>query len=725
MEEYEIENKGFRKENACIKMGHYYNKVHQKHIESYGEFGAENIRDNIKPTFEKALEQYEDNNKNNNMLLVGKVQSGKTSNLELFTALALDNGYNMVIIYGGYDNTLLTQTKDRFTETFDIPKDINFSNKSPVIFSSDESDELLAVDNETIEDLLVFEKPIFIISMKRPVAMDKVNKVLDRIDKTQLKAFIIDDEGDQASLNTEKDKKNDASATYKSIRNMKDHLGDPLYLSVTATPQALVLLDEYSRLIPDSIRVITPGNGYCGADVYHLDDDELIEIIEDDLIEIIEEEDQDLNKSKFAYYLKEAIKHYIISSAIMNIRGFFTSEMLVHSYRKTSEHDIIYDLAYSYIESLQDMINDEDSEGLKTVKKEFEEVYKKMFKKEVISQYEFDDVWQIIIDITIKRVRVILKNSKGKETQGSEKSARYKIYIGGDLLQRGVTFPNLVTSFFSNWAKDGGNMDTNLQRARWFGYREKYIDICKIFTTSEISKEFTNLSEIETDLWEQFRAIEDGEMEIKDILISGEDTNQNPTRKIVASYKKHALKGWMRQRFGIFDVNQVEKNNQLIEELLNNSSFKDTSVGREDDGKTAEYACIEKEKLIDLIDNIQAVFDMKPFEKKSLKALIESEKEIPVIVMKDDEKDVRKRSFYSDNKIYALMQGADNPNPEKVIYHGDKHVIIDDEKVNIQIHKILPMRRNEHTNEKNESKEHIQYMFAIYVPEKKIYFVRG
>ena len=231
--------------------------------------------------------------------------------------------------------------------------------------------------------------------------MDKVNAVLDRIDKTELKAFIIDDEGDQASLNTEKDKINEASATYKSIRNMKDQLGDPLYLSVTATPQALVLLDEYSRLIPDSIRVITPGKGYCGADSYHLDDDDLIEIIEDDLIEIIEDDDQDLNKSKFACYLKKAIRHYIISSAIMHIRGSYTSEMIVHSYRKVSEHDIIYDLVYSYIESLQDMINDNDAEGLETVKKEFEEAYKKMFKKEVISQYEFDDVWHIITDIIL------------------------------------------------------------------------------------------------------------------------------------------------------------------------------------------------------------------------------------------------------------------------------------------------------------------------------------
>jgi len=63
-------------------------------------------------------------------------------------------------------------------------------------------------------------------------------------------------------------------------------------------------------------------------------------------------------------------------------------------------------------------------------------------------------------------------------------------YLGGDLLQRGVTFENLITTYFTRWAKMGGNMDTNLQRARWFGYRSKYIDLCKIFTTKEISVEF-------------------------------------------------------------------------------------------------------------------------------------------------------------------------------------------------------------------------------------------
>ncbi|MEE0715577.1 MAG: Z1 domain-containing protein [Eubacterium sp.] len=717
MEEYVIEKEERENYAVPINQGCYYKKVHSKHIESYGDFGANNIRDNIMSTFKVALEQYY-SEKNNNMLLVGKVQSGKTSNLELFTALALDNGYNMVIIYGGYDNTLLSQTTNRFKKTFDIPSEMDYADELPVVFSSDDSAKLLTVDDEIIEDLLDSNKPIFIISMKRPAAMNKVNDLLNRIEKKQLKAFIIDDEGDQASLNTKKNKKEDASATYASICKMKDLLNEPLYLSVTATPQALVFLDEYSRLRPDSIRVIEPGKGYCGADAYHLFDN--------DIIEIIDPEDQQLlSEGKFAESLRKAIKHYIIASAIMKKRGCQTSEMIIHSHRNVTDHDTIYRMVSSYIQELKDHFEFDDEENINIVKKEYLDIYKSLFKSEIVNTYEFNDLWEIIENKIVKRIYIILKNSAGQVTQATESFRKHKIYIGGDLLQRGVTFPKLVTTYFSRWAKDSGNMDTNLQRARWFGYREKYIDVCKIFTSSEIAREFTNLSEIETDLWEQFNAIEEGNMQIEEILLKADNTKQKPTRKNVATYSTVTFKNrWIKQRVGIFDKKQIEKNNLLVEKLLKECNMTDTNVGRRDRQKSASYTIIEKTKLQSLIEHMQAIFDLEPFEKKPLQDLIESDVEIPVILMNNQGIIVRKRSFYNDNKIYALQQGADNSDPNKVVYEGDSHVIIDKNCVNIQIHKILPMKKDNVGNKK-ELEDCVQYMFAIYVPKEKKYYVKG
>ena len=652
------------------------------------------------------------------MLLVGKVQSGKTSNLELFTALAFDNGFNLVIIYGGYDGTLLSQTTNRFKKTFDIPNDTDYSDDAPVVFTSDDSAQLLTVDDEIIEDLLDANKPIFLISMKRPAAMNKVNDLLARIDKSNLKAFIIDDEGDQASLNTKKNKSKDVSATYSSIVSMKEHLNDPLYLSVTATPQALIFLDEYSCLRPDSIRLIEPGKGYCGVDAYHLYDSGAIELIDD-------EDQQDLSDGILVDSLKNALRHYIIASAIMFKRGRKSSEMIIHSHRNVSNHSTIYKMVNVFIQTFKDQVEYNDEEGLEITKNEYTKAYSTYFNSTVQQNYEFECLWNIICEKIVRKIYLILKNSAGQVTQANENLRKYKIYIGGDLLQRGVTFPGLVTTYFSRWAKDSGNMDTNLQRARWFGYREKWIDLCKIFTSETIAREFTNLSEIETDLWEQFYSIQSGEMQIDDILIHADNTRQKPTRKNVATYNTVVFRNkWIKQRVGIFDKNQIAINNLLVDELLSNVTLQDTSAGRLDGMTTARYAMINRTVLSTLIDHMQVIFDLEPFERRPLIELIESSGDIPVILMNDVDGSGRKRSFYPNNKIYALQQGADNKDKDKAIFLGDSHVVVDANQINIQFHKIIPKKKDP-SGKVTILADYTQYMFAIYVPKEKKYYVKG
>lgn len=705
--------------NFSIKLdGKYYTTIYNKHVNQYGTSNAKNIHDNITATFQEATIQLHSVNMNNNMLLVGKVQSGKTSNLELFTALAFDNGFNVVIIYGGYDNTLLNQTMSRFRKSFDIPHETNYSNDKPVVFSSDDSAQLLAVTDEIIEDLLAENKPIFIISMKRPAAMKKVNALLSRINKDNIKAFIIDDEGDQASLNTKKDKKTTESATYAEIVTMKRHLDNPLYLSVTATPQALIFLDEYSELRPDSIRLIEPGDGYCGAETYHLYDSDLIEIINDT--------DQDeITDGYMVDSLKKALQHYILASAIMLNRGIKSSEMIIHSHRAVNDHKKIYETVNAYVDSFKMTIQNNDYDNLNSYKKEFYNTFTNLFNTQVQNSTNFENLWTVICSDIAKRIGLVLKNSMGQITQANESLTRYKIYIGGDLLQRGVTFPHLVTTYFSRWAKDSGNMDTNLQRARWFGYRKDWIDICKIFTSENIAREFTNLAEIESDLWEQFNAIQSGTMAIDEIIIRAQNTKQKPTRRNVASYTTIQFHhSWIKQRVGIFDKNQINTNNKLIEKLLSSSEFKETSIGRTDNNISAKYAIFERQSLSELIHQMQIIFDLSPFERKPLIDLIESSDDIPVIYMNDNNGQGRQRSFYKNNNIYALQQGADKTDKNKQTYRGDSHVIIDSTKINIQIHKIVPKKKDSSGFEQILT-DYTQYMFAIYLPNEKKYFVKG
>lgn len=649
------------------------------------------------------------------MLLVGKVQSGKTSNLELFTALAFDNGYNILVIYGGYDKTLLKQTTDRFKSTFNATGDISYDDDSPAIYTTDDSDQILSIDDEIMTDLLDNNKPVIFVSMKRPVAMKKINSLFKRLDKSMFKAFIIDDEGDQASLNNAKNKIEDASATYQQIIDMKSLLNDPLYLSVTATPQANIFLDELSFLRPDSIRLIHPGRGYNGAEDYHLSEKDIITIVPDN-------DHDDLESGNIPNSLWDAVNYFIVASAIKRKRATSNSgrysDMIIHDFREVSQHSNIYTAIDNYISCIKASFeyNDDD---VKKYMDDFKKCYDRFISKEIQENLLFEDIANEISTV-VKKTKVILKNGQGKLTQGNEKLKWHKIYVGGDLIQRGLTFPNLITTYFTRWAKSGGNMDTNLQRARWFGYRSKYLDLCKIFTTNEIAQEFTALAEIEDDLWEQFQDVENGNLKIDDILVQSDNTKQNPTSKQRVKYSKVSFKNrWIKQKFIVTDESKILENNKIIDSLFDNAEWNNTTSGSRDNSITAQYAYFDAETLRKLIAVIHDTFDYEPFQKKALSNLLGQEN-VPVIRMGTDKKP-RYRTLYPQNmKIKALQQGANSVDEDKITYEGDSSVIIDKSKLNIQIYKIMPgINKDSPMNSKT------QYMFAIYLPKEKIYFVKG
>ncbi len=697
-----------------LKLGEYFNLVHGKHVAAYGEIGADNIVQNIVETYKRIQLQLASPDKNNNVLLVGKVQSGKTSNLEMLTALAFDNGYNILVIYGGYDTSLLKQTTDRFKETFDVVGEVTYDEEGPAIFTTDDSTQILSIDDEIMTDLLDNNKPVIFVSMKRPVAMRKINSLFNRLDKSKFKAFIIDDEGDQASLNTAKDKIKNASATYKEIVKMKDLLEEPMYLSVTATPQANIFLDDWSRLRPDSIRLIQPGIGYDGADVYHLYENDIIDIVSDD-------DHEDLAAGVIPESLWNAVRYFIVASAIKCKRGTKTkdhySDMIIHAFREVSQHSNIYTSICNYIKCMKDSFEYKD-EDMKIYLSEFRKCYEMYVPGDIRADITFDNLAGDIATV-VKKTKVILKNGIGKTTQGNEKLKWHKIYIGGDLLQRGLTFSNLITTYFTRWATGGGNMDTNLQRARWFGYRSKYIDICKIFTTAEIAQEFTNLAEIEDDLWDQFADVENGVLDIDDILIQSEKTKQNPTSKQRVKYKKVAFKNrWLKQRFLVADEGKIAENDAELQKLFDSVTWEPTTAGSNTGAVTARYAYFDASTLKKLISVIYGVFDYEPFQKKALTDLL-GQDNIPVILMGSDKK-ARYRSIYEhDFRIKALLQGADSTVAEKITYIGDSGVVIDKDKINIQIHRIVPGKDRAHPMDSKE-----QYMFAVYIPKEKTYFVK-
>lgn len=718
MEQYKIEYSS----PLPFTEGRFFELIHKKHIDAYTLKGANNIVQNVRSTYSRLLRQLTTES-NHNSLLVGKVQSGKTSNLELLTALAFDNGYNLLIIYGGYDTELLRQCTERFGATFDSASgDDIVESDTPIVFTTNTvtkgSNPIACLTADFAVDLLEEGRPIIITCLKNSRVLSKVNRLLRTlVNVPNIKPFIIDDEGDQASLNTAK-KKEKGTPTYNAIKAMKGILGNPLYLSVTATPQANIFQDDISALIPASVHLIQPGVGYNGASIYHLSENEIIQSIA-----------EEQSSTTISDPLRKAIYYFIVASAIKQLmaekKKEKLSDMIIHVDRKVSEHGALYSCVNDELKNIKAAFEnkDDDVDGYTFYLNKLKNSYT-LYTSEVIqSQFPFDNTLLEELAICIKKTGVILQNGLGKETKETERTKWHKIYIGGDLLQRGLTFPNLIVSYFTRFAKSGGNMDTTLQRARWFGYRSKYLDLCKIFTTDEISKEFTVLAEVEDDLWEQFEDVEKGLLEIKDIIIQAENTKQKPTAKNKAKFKKISFRNrWVKQKFIVTNDTERSTNNEYIQNLITSvTNWTKTTNGSNIGVETAQYTIFTAEQLNGLIQSIETAFDREPFNKATIKELVGTS-DIPVILMwTDDDNKTRYRSIYQDaakDRIKALHQGANTTDIEKLTYLGDQKVVVDPNKINIQIHYISPGLS------KQDRLGMDQYMFAIYMPKDKIYFVK-
>ena len=91
-------------------------------------------------------------------------------------------------------------------------------------------------------------------------------------------------------------------------------------------------------------------------------------------------------------------------------------------------------------------------------------------------------------------------NSSGKEVPW-EKKGYHVIAIGGDKLSRGLTLEGLTISYY---LRSSTMYDTLMQMGRWFGYRDGYVDLCRIYSTQNIFTNFQQISTAEKDLREQF-----------------------------------------------------------------------------------------------------------------------------------------------------------------------------------------------------------------------------
>ena len=186
-------------------------------------------------------------------LALGKVQSGKTLSYTSLIALAIDNGYRVTVVLAGTKNPLLEQNYTRLYNDLEArrPNLTPFRNPIPQ-------------DSEVIRSVLHGGGHALIVVLKNRKRLEDARRVLAIPELSCFPTLIIDDEGDEASLNTQF-RRGRRSAIYESILRLRSALRVHAYVAYTATPQANLLISGIDGLSPDFGVLVEPGHGYCGG----------------------------------------------------------------------------------------------------------------------------------------------------------------------------------------------------------------------------------------------------------------------------------------------------------------------------------------------------------------------------------------------------------------------------------------------------------------------------
>jgi hypothetical protein len=125
---------------------------------------------------------------------------------------------------------------------------------------------------------------------------------------------------------------------------------------------------------------------------------------------------------------------------------------------------------------------------------------------------EFDDcglAWPAVLGALHEAISPIVVRAVNQSTgaasldygQVTEPPGLRVIAVGGNSLSRGLTLEGLSTSYFLRNAKA---YDTLLQMGRWFGYRDGYGDLCRLWVTPEAEGWYRHVAEATTELKRDF-----------------------------------------------------------------------------------------------------------------------------------------------------------------------------------------------------------------------------
>lgn len=497
-------------------------------------------------------------------LVVGQVQSGKTSNYTGLICKAADTGYKLIIVLAGIHNNLRSQTQLRLDEGFlgfdtqhtrafnqnNIRIGVGRINRKSIAHSLtsslDNGDFTQGAANSSGFNFDTNE-PIIAVVKKNPHVLRRLYRWLSaqavRENNGQRKIrykslLLIDDEADNASINISNDPERRSSIN-SWITKIIGLFGKSGYVGYTATPFANIFIPiEEDNLFPrDFIINIPPPSNYIGPERVFgfklVEDGEesmsvlpIVNRINDHTRFVPDRHKQhDQLPSFIPESLKKAIRCFILTCSIRQLRGQTNmhNSMLVHVSRFQRWQDHITELVQNQFDYYRMGINQNDDEIIEELRKTFEDdtddyrsyvtVSHQILNSQLkdvdpnVQSHSWEEVLPHLNEVASRiEVRAIHGGSRDALDYYEHRDGLFVIAVGGNKLSRGLTLEGLSVSYY---LRSSRMYDTLMQMGRWFGYRPGYVDLCRLFTSRELNEWFCHITHASEELREEFDYMSD------------------------------------------------------------------------------------------------------------------------------------------------------------------------------------------------------------------------
>jgi hypothetical protein len=572
-------------------------------------------------------------------LVIGDVQSGKTSTYTGLICKAADSGYKIVILLTGVTETLRSQTQKRIESGIigisitglkgknasKVIKRVGVGkDNGPIKVTAMTSIEYDFVGNkDQITTSLANHQLVMFIVKKNTTVLDKLYNWLFELNadsydkKIHYPMLLIDDEADNASINTNKDEE-DPTKTNEVIRKLAHLFTQTTYVGFTATPYANVFInpDTTEEMLSDDlfpknfIYVLQPPSNYIGPTQIFSKEakykDSLIWIR--DIEEPMDSYEFDYTNNfyfkhkkdwagKLPDSLKTSVYCFFLANVVRDIRGDSheprTMMVNISRYVKVQKYikDKVETLFNDTYNEIKTNFSDDDNENRKlNLYTELNICWKQYFHSIKIEWKEICKKSNLIN--AIDKIEILVVNSgKNSGRLDYEKNPHLRaIAIGGLALSRGLTLEGLVISYFY---RNTATFDVLMQMGRWFGYRKNYEDLFRIWTSKKSADWYNEIAENTEDLKRDIQKMREAKLTPEDFGLRVR--NDSDELKITANNKMRNAQDKIEQisYWGkVFDTPYLEdnldtnlRNVGLTINFINNLILEDFHFVREENAK--------------------------------------------------------------------------------------------------------------------------------------------